>query len=216
MSVTERPGGRKTRTARYNAVDADLGSVQWPVTVQYGGDIGAPVSRGAVCEYNFGRAEEFSSALAVRAKTPKGLLLIDSVRLSRECLSHLLMAQLADFEIISLARAREAGDCGAFRAVVALMNVGSARLTDPPVLDDIAAILKATRHAPMLLLSEHGEAAEESRAAEVGVAGLFPSTCSVSLLIAAIHLVAAGGQFHIPSAPARFMISRLEGNGARR
>ena len=42
MSVTERPGGRKTRTARYNAVDADLGSVQWPVTVQYGGDIGAP------------------------------------------------------------------------------------------------------------------------------------------------------------------------------
>jgi DNA-binding NarL/FixJ family response regulator len=138
------------------------------------------------------------------------------VRLTRECLSHLLAAQLADFEIISLEHAREASECSAFRPDVALLNVGSGRLADRPVLDDIAAILAATRHAPVLLLSEHGEADEEGRAAQAGVAGLFPSTCSVSLLIAAIHLVAAGGQFHIPSPPARFMHSRLEGNGAHR
>ncbi len=216
MSGAERPRSLKAHATRCGAVEAALGSLQWPVTVQYGGDIGAPAKRGAVLEYSFSHGEEFSSALRSRAATAKGLLLIDSVRLTRECLSHLLTAQLMDFEIISFAHVREAGECGAFRPEVALLNIGSARLADPLVLGDIAAILEATRRAPILLLSEHGEAAEESRAAEAGVAGLFPSTCSVSLLIAAIHLVAAGGQFHIPSAPARFINSRLGGNGALR
>jgi DNA-binding NarL/FixJ family response regulator len=186
------------------------------MTVHYAGDVGAPVGPGAAHEYSFGRSEEYASPSASRATAAKALLLIDGVRLTRECLSHLLTAQLGDYEIISVAHAQQAGECSAIRPDVVLLNAGPARLTEGSLRDDIAAIFAATHDAPMLLLSEHGEASEESQAAECGLVGLFPSTFGVPLLVAAIHLVAAGGQFHIPVTPTRRSQTRLEGNGATR
>ena len=183
------------------------------MSAHYAGDVGVPVGQGEEYEYRFDRSEEYASSIASRASAAKVLLLIDSVRLTRECLSHLLTAQLGDYEIISVAHAQQAGECSAFRPDVVLFNAGSARLTDGALLDDIATVFSATRRAPMLLLSEHGEASEESQAAEYGLVGLFPSTFGVSLLVAAIQLVVAGGQFHIPVAPSRHLQTRLEGNG---
>ncbi len=216
MSGSERSAARKTQTAHYGAVSAPLGPGQWPITVHYAGDVGMPAGLGAAFEYNYGRSEEYVSPLTSRANAAKVLLLIDSVRLTRECLSQLLMSQLADYEVITVAHAHQAGEIGAFRPDVVLLNVGSARLAEGPLLNDISTIFSATRRAPMLLLSEHGDPSEESQAAEYGTVGLFPSTYGVSLLIAAIHLVVAGGQFHIPSASLGHLHSRREGNGVRR
>ena len=214
MSGTERPEIRKTQAPHWAAVGAVAS--QWPVSVHYAGDLGMRLGLGAAYEYNFNRAEDYAPPLASRTNAAKTLLLIDSVRLTRECLSHLLTTQLGDFEIVTAAHAQQAAEGGAFRPDVVLLNVGSARLTDGGLLNDIGTIFAATRRAPMLLLSEHGEPSEESQAAEFGLVGLFPSTYGVSLLIAAIHLVVAGGQFHIPVSPVRHTHSRLEGNGARR
>jgi DNA-binding NarL/FixJ family response regulator len=187
------------------------------MSAHYAGDVGIPVGPGEEYEYRFDRSEEYASSIAPRANAAKVLLLIDGVRLTRECLSQLLTAQLGDYEIVSVAHAQQAGECSAFRPDVVLFNAGSARLTDGSLLDDIATIFSATRRAPMLLLSEHGEASEENQAAEYGLVGLFPSTFGVSLLVAAIQLVAAGGQFHIPvTTPTRHSQTRLEGNGAKR
>ncbi len=216
MSGSDRSGAHKAQNTHFGTVGTVVGSGQWPLSVRYASDVGVPMGPSATYEYSFGRSEEYASPLTSRVNAAKSLLLIDSVRLTRECLSHLLMTQLADYEIVSVARAQQAGECGAFRPDVVLLNAGSARLTESSLLDDIAAIFAATRRAPTLLLSEHGEASEESQAAEFGLVGLFPSTFGVSLLVAAIHLVAAGGQFHIPTTPMRHMHSRLEGNGARR
>jgi response regulator RpfG family c-di-GMP phosphodiesterase len=216
MSGSDRSGAHKAQATHFGSVGAAMGSGQWPMSVHYAGDVGMPVGSAAAYEYSFGRTEEYASPLMARANAAKALLLIDSVRLTRECLSHLLMSHLVDYEIISVAHAQQAGECGAFRPDVVLLNAGSARLTDSSLLDDITTIFAATRRAPTLLLSEHGEASEESQAAEFGLVGLFPSTFGVSLLVAAIQLVVAGGQFHIPVTSTRHLHSRLEGNGARR
>jgi DNA-binding NarL/FixJ family response regulator len=127
------------------------------------------------------------------------LLLVDSVRLTRECTSHLLAMHLANYEIVSIAHVHEVEDLGDLRPDVALFNVRSRRIVDDALLQDIVAILSATNHAPILLLSEYSNPAEASLAVEVGVAGLFPTNCGVALLIAAIQLVAAGGQFFAPT-----------------
>jgi CheY-like chemotaxis protein len=215
MSGSGRQEGHKSQT-HYGAVSAAMAPGQWPLSVHYSGDVGMPVGLGAAFECNFGRPEEYNHPLISRVNAAKVLLLIDNVRLTRECLSHLLSTQLGDYEVVSVAHAQQVAETNAVRPDVVLLNVGAARLADGPLLNDIATIFTATRRAPMLLLSEHGEPSEESQAAEFGMVGLFPSTFGVSLLIAAIHLVVAGGQFHIPVTSARQFQSRLEVNGARR
>ena len=215
MTANGRQEGYQYPTLRYGAAGAAAASGQWPLSVPYA-DLGVPVGVGAAFEHRFGRSEETLTVQNGRAQAPKALLLVDGVRLTRECLSHLLSTQLPDFEIVSVPYARLAGECNGGRPDVVLLNIGSARLADGPMLNDIATISTTTRRAPILLLSEHSEPSEEIRAAEFGMVGLFPLTFGVSLLIAAIHLVVAGGQFHIPVASSRSMPSRLEGNGGRR
>ncbi len=220
MSGIGRPDGYRNPTLRYGAVGAATGTSPWPNSVQYAGqyvgEFGTPGSVGAAFECSFGRPEDYSSSVGSRPQASKVLLLVDSVRLTRECLSHLLSTQLPNFEIVSVPQAQLAAESNGGRPDVVLLNVGSTRLADGSLLNDVATIAASTRRAPILLLSEHGEPSEEIQAAEFGMVGLFPLTFGVSLLIAAIHLVVAGGQFHIPASAARNVPSRLEANGGRR
>ncbi len=215
MSGNSRQEGYQYPTLRYGAASGATASGPWPLSVQYQ-DFGVPVGVGAAFEYRFGRSEDALTVQNGRAQASKALLLVDGVRLTRECLSHLLSTQLPDFEIVSVPHARLAVEGNGGTPDVVLLNVGSARLADGPLLNEIATISSTTRRAPILLLSEHSEPSEEMRAAEFGMVGLFPLTFGVSLLVAAIHLVVAGGQFHIPVASARSMPTRLEANGGRR
>jgi DNA-binding NarL/FixJ family response regulator len=129
----------------------------------------------------------------------KTLVLIDSVRLTRECLSHLLQSQLPEYEITGFANENDARDFIALQPDVVLLNIRSARISDPALKENISAVVAATRRSPVLLLLDNIEAAEANQAAEVGLAGVFPSDCGAPLLIAAIHLVVAGGHFYAPT-----------------
>jgi hypothetical protein len=126
----------------------------------------------------------------------KALLLVDSVRLTRECLTHFLATELKDFETISVLHPQQARECGVSPDVV-LLNARVSERSSGTLLGDIAMIASATHSAPMLLLSDGEEAAEAAEASDE-VAGLFPSRCGVRLLIAAINLVAEGGRFRAP------------------
>ncbi len=198
MSGIGRPEVQEYSTPRFGSTGVALALGHWPTSVPHSGDFGAPIGLGVAFECNLGRSESYAAPLTGKAVTPNVLLLIDSARLTRECLSHLLATQLANFEIVSVAHAQQIAESGGVRPDVVLLNVGSARLADGPLHNDIATISARTRRAPMLLLSEHGEPSEEIQAAEYGMAGLFPLTFGLSLLIAAINLVVAGGQFRIP------------------
>jgi hypothetical protein len=143
------------------------------------------------------------------APARKSLLLVDGVRLRRECLIHLLSAELPDFEIAAVASARPSEVWRAARPEVVLINA-------PPFgglpVGEIEEIGAATS-APVLLLSEAESDFNADQAAEFGVAGVFPASCGSSLLIAAIQLVLAGGRIQIPVRPPAVLPSRI-GRGA--
>jgi CheY-like chemotaxis protein len=118
------------------------------------------------------------------------LLLIDDVRLRRECLFHLLSAELPDFNVLAVAPAEPLETWTAASPDVILVN---APASGPRQTGEIVA---AANGAPVLLLTESGGDAQA--ADEPGIAGRFPTACGTSLLIAAIQLVLAGGRFQIP------------------
>jgi len=129
----------------------------------------------------------------------KSLLLVDALRLSRECLTHLLVSHLSEYDLLTLAHARLAGE-GDPRPDVVLLNARSAHIYDAALASEVSTLLALTHRAPILILSEHIDGHEGLLAGESGIAGLFPMACSAALLIAAIRLVAAGGQFYAPPA----------------
>jgi DNA-binding NarL/FixJ family response regulator len=143
------------------------------------------------------------------APAHKTLLLVDGVRLRRECLIHLLSAELPDFEIVAVASARPSEVWRTAGPEIVLVNA-------PPFgglpIGEIEEIGAATT-APVLLLSEAESGFNADQAAEFGVAGVFPATCGSSLLIAAIQLVLAGGRVQIPARRPAILPSRI-GRGA--
>ena len=123
------------------------------------------------------------------------LLLIDDVRLRRECLFHLLSAELPDFDVLAFATTQPPETWAAASVDIVLVSAASSNSGDGPPISEIVA---AANGAPVLLLSE-SESDDNARTAdEPGVAGRFPTACGSDLLIAAIQLVLAGGRFHIP------------------
>lgn len=148
------------------------------------------------------RAQTAEGALAT-SESEKVLALIDGLRLRRECLAHLLKMGLPDFEIVAVADVQPVDAWRAVRPDVVLMGLPAASLRGGQAIDEIAAAVAAAQGAPVLLVSETDDAIDEEAAAKFGVAGLFPATCGISLLLAAIELVLAGGRFHIPAGQPR-------------
>jgi hypothetical protein len=123
------------------------------------------------------------------------LLLIDDVRLRRECLFHLLSAELPDFDVLAFATTQPPETWAAASPDVVLASTPSGASDDELPIGEIVA---AANGAPVLLLTE-SESDDDARAIdELGVAGRFPTTCGSDLLIAAIQIVLAGGRFQIP------------------
>lgn len=139
------------------------------------------------------------------APTHKTVLLIDDVRLRRECLTHLLSAELPSYDVVAVGRARpwEARRAGAPDLVL---------IISPPLGESaIDEIVASVSGASLLLLSDTESALSIDAAAEFGVAGSLPANCGAPLLIAAIQLVLAGGRVHIPVPPAA--VSQLRTGG---
>jgi CheY-like chemotaxis protein len=139
------------------------------------------------------------------APTHKTVLLIDDVRLRRECLTQLLSAELPSFDVVAVGRARpwEARRAGALDLVLII----SSPLGEPPIDEIVASVSGAS----LLLLSESESALSAETAAQFGVAGSLPANCGAPLLIAAIQLVLAGGRVHIPVHPAAVSQPRAGG-----
>ncbi len=123
------------------------------------------------------------------------LLLIDDVRLRRECLFHLLRAELPDFDVVAFATTPPPETWAAASPDIVLASASSSGRNDGLPTGEIVA---AANGAPVLLLMESEGDRDAPAADEPGVAGRFPTACGSDLLIAAIQLVLAGGRFQIP------------------
>src|ERR1019366_6795039 len=101
------------------------------------------------------------------------LLLVDDVRLQRECLFHLLSAELPDFDVLAFATTQPPETWAAASPDVVLASTPSGASDDELPIGEIVA---AANGAPVLLLTE-SESDDDARAIdELGVAGRFPTT----------------------------------------
>ena len=125
-------------------------------------------------------------------------MLIDDVRLRRECLFHLLSAELPDFDVLAFGTTQPPETWAAASQEIVLASAASSGCGDGLPISEIAA---AANGAPVLLLTESESDDDAPGADEPGVAGRFPMACGTALLIAAIQLALAGGRFQIPVRP---------------
>jgi hypothetical protein len=130
---------------------------------------------------------------------PKTLVLIDSVRLTRECLGYFLRSRLPQFEIQSFSYANNALSCLKRRPAVVVVNLQSALIGDNAAKAAIADVIGATRCPSVLALLDKTETPAAHQVTEAGAAGVLPNDCSASLLVAAIHLLIEGRRFLAPS-----------------
>jgi CheY-like chemotaxis protein len=141
----------------------------------------------------------------------RSLLLIDDVRLRRECLFHLLSAELPDFNVAAATTAQSAESWPGAAPNVILVS-------EPAVGEDgrwrIGEIIAAANGAPVLLLTD-SVSDDAAAASEPGIVGQFPSACGAAVLIAAIQLALAGGRFQISARPEAAAAS-CRGHGAAR
>ena len=122
-------------------------------------------------------------------------MLIDDVRLRRECLFHLLSAELPDFDVLAFSTTQPPETWAVASPDIVLAREPSDDSNDGLPIGEIVA---AANGAPVLLLTESDSDDDAPAADEPGVAGRFPAACGSDLLIAAIQLVLVGGRFQIP------------------
>lgn len=135
-----------------------------------------------------GHTKRAPLSLAKRAS----LYLIDSMKLSRECIALALRKAARDLVVT------EASTCKSLfssQPDIVLFNINGALVGDDWVMTSIAEIKKNFGHVPIILLSDVCDENAALRAVSAGLRGYVPTTEDVGMLVAAIHLVLAGGTF---------------------
>lgn len=120
------------------------------------------------------------------------LLLVDAMRLSRDCIAQTLTASARDFIVAGLT---SSGDIAAEgQPDVVLFNLHSTPLSDHWATDNIAEIRRRTG-APIVVISGVEDERSALYGVSMGLRGFVPASVDVGMLIAAIRLVLAGGTF---------------------
>ncbi len=130
---------------------------------------------------------------------PVVVLLVDEMRLLRECLATLLEDSAPDLRVDSIGRCAEAAALSRKPDVV-LLNLRSTSVGDPRFRTLSGEVAEVGLDAPILGLSDLCEPALAAlEAIACGLRGWFPASLDPKLLVAAVRLVAAGGIFVPPA-----------------
>lgn len=125
------------------------------------------------------------------------LLLIDSRALSRECLARGLSTAESRLSVQAFGSVeewkRQSKNPGSVSAL--LYVLGSRKVTDPAVGEEVEKLCREFKNVPVVLLAESDDIKQIARALELGVKGYIPSSISIRVCIEAISLTVAGGVF---------------------
>lgn len=135
------------------------------------------------------------------------LALIDERPLVRTAVSHLLQAgtvtakQPGAFLILpfsSVAQFLQEYRADGQNVDTVALNIGGTSLAEERTRQDISRLRLGLPNVPLVLLSDHAEAASVMEALRHGVQGYIPTTLDPSVAMHAIRLVQAGGTFAPP------------------
>ncbi|MDI6025824.1 response regulator transcription factor [Corticibacterium sp. UT-5YL-CI-8] len=130
-------------------------------------------------------------------KARKGLLIVNSRSLERECLSQALQSHQIRLEVIdvpSVEMWRMIKDqCPPLGAV--LYNLGAGKVTDLECTNRIHKLTVELGNIPVVILADTDEFTQVLKALELGVKGYIPASVHIGVCAEAIELAVAGGIF---------------------
>lgn len=122
------------------------------------------------------------------------LLLVDRVRLSRECLGRQLHDCCPDLDLLAVSSSTAGAEAvGGDLPDLAVLNAHGDAFSTPFMEEQIEQL--RARSVPLIAIVESLGQAQTEDAARRGISGIFPGDGSIELLVAAIRLVLAGGRF---------------------
>jgi DNA-binding NarL/FixJ family response regulator len=125
------------------------------------------------------------------------LVILDPRALDRQCLSSALVEHEIGMAVAAMGtmedwRVRKATHppLGAI-----LYNLGSRKVTDPGIPDDLKRITSEFKSVPLVILADTDDCTQILAALECGARGYIPSSVGVEVCVEAINLAVAGGIF---------------------
>lgn len=126
------------------------------------------------------------------------VILIDQRHLTRAMIAALLRSGLPGSMVFDAAGAAEPGLEDIENPSLAVVNIHSHSITDPPVVAALDGLRRRFAATPVVVLSRRECAAQAAQAMRAGVRGYIPASADTELLLAALRLVRAGGTFAAP------------------
>lgn len=134
----------------------------------------------------------------VQAQTGREcLLILDGRALDRECLASALVEHELGMDVAALGSIEEwrvRKRSGPPLAAI-LFNLGSRKVTDRGIADEIRHISCEFKSVPVVVLADTEDLAQILTALECGARGYIPTSVAINVCVEAINLAAAGGIF---------------------
>ena len=132
------------------------------------------------------------------------VVVLDDVRLTRECLVEIMQERCPDLRVVGTAAAHLVNTAQDSAPALIIINLHLERISSARARYKLAASGAGSGRPLLICISERNDCSEAVDAMELGLAGLVLSHTNVELLIAAIRLVIAGGRYFPPDAFASF------------
>lgn len=124
------------------------------------------------------------------------LLLVCKSNLERECLYNGLLMNGLKLPIITHAIIEK--DFSPDGVVIIVLHIGSRRVADALVSEEISVMIKSWYPVPVVLLAEREDWLQVMHAIELGARGYIPTSVDTKICVEAIHLAMAGG-IYVPA-----------------
>lgn len=150
--------------------------------------------------------ENLHSASSVRNIKRQGrfvetLILIDRRALERDCFVRSIELSHPRVSVVGFGSVEEwrDGAAGMGEPAAILFNIGSRKVSEPDVAEELRVALEGVRPLPMIVIAESEDLRDMIAAIDCGARGYIPASIGFEFIVEAMRLTAAGGMF-LPAA----------------
>jgi len=123
------------------------------------------------------------------------VLLVNEPDLIRDCLAELLGKGMKDIRVEGVGSMSTLLALPTRTPDVILFSVKATSVAETGIKAELTSLTQTFPDTPIMVMSDQGDLGEALLAIDLGARGYFPDILSVSMLIAALRLVIAGGVF---------------------
>ena len=144
-----------------------------------------------------------SETVQNRPPNRRCILLVDPDPLVRGSIAHVLLSVSAAYDVITVATATDVAESAPLSKPIdlAILNAGSARVSDSHVMAEIGRLRLRFAAIPLVLFADLVNLEDLQNTLSLGVRAYFPARLGGAAALAVLRIVLAGGIFLVPTAP---------------